>query len=75
MIIFNFLVHMEKLVHLQKVSRDSAQAPREREPARTSFNNRGVLYERKGDLVNSLVQHQEAREVFLAVHGQEALVQ
>ncbi len=34
----------------------------------SSFNNLGVVYERKGDLENAIVQHQKALEVFLAVN-------
>ena len=36
-----------------------------------SYNNIGVVYEKKGDLENALLQYQKALEVFLAVFGQE----
>jgi len=45
--------------------------PNTRPLVAASYNNIGVVYRKKGDLENALLQYQKALEVYLAVHGQE----
>ena len=36
-----------------------------------TYHKIGIVYQKKGDLENALLQYQKALEVFLAVYGQE----